>query len=242
MPCWISTGYHIVKQGLFYITFLFFISFFVEQISVSVLTNYMKDIELNKMRLIMVFFGVSLMVGCTIKHPVAKDYSQYLANNKGSATLPKSAIEADYEIAASTEAHRYEFRAATVGYAHLWIVEFGQILDATLKSDDVQASFGKLAKANNNAVASTGLLRFNLENYEFKNHMAHVTLNISLEQNGKVVLNKTYHATGKSQGGKMFFGGPFAMKNATQQSTKFAIDEILSEFINDSKAAMVARL
>jgi len=84
------------------------------------------------------------------------------------------------------------------------------------------------------------MLRFNLENYAFKDHMAHVSLNISLEQNGNTVLNKTYHATGKSQGGKMFFGGPFAMKNATQQSTKHAMDEILREFINDSKAALIA--
>lgn len=197
--------------------------------------------KLNKMRLIIVLLGVSLMVGCTIKHPIAKDYPQYLANNKGQATLPKSTIEADYEIAASTEEHRYEFRAATVGYAHLWIVEFGQMLDATLQSEDVQASFGKLTKANGTAAQNPGVLRFNLENYEFKDHKAHVTLNISLEQDGKTVLNKTYHAAGNSQGGKMFFGGPFAMKNATQQSTKLAIDEILREFINDSKAAMVAR-
>lgn len=182
----------------------------------------------------MVVLSVTLMAGCTIKHPVAKDYPQYLANNKGEFTLPKSTIEADYEIDAATETHRYEFRAATVGYAHLWIVEFGQMLDATLRSEDVQASFGKLSKVNG-AQQNPGLLRFNLENYEFKNHMAHVSLNISLEQDGKTVLNKTYHAKGKSQGGKMFFGGPFAMKNATQQSTKLAVDDILREFLKDTQ-------
>lgn len=190
-------------------------------------------------RLIVLFISVTLIAGCTIKHPIAKDYSQYLANNKGEVTLPKSTLETDYEIDSATETHRYEFRAATVGYAHLWIVEFGQMLEATLQSDDVQASFGKLSKVNGTR-QNSGLLRFNLENYEFKDHMAHVTLNISLEQDGKTVLNKTYHAKGKSQGGKMFFGGPFAMKNATQQSTKFAIDEILRDFINDTKAATVA--
>lgn len=198
-----------------------------------------KDIKLNKIYLSAALLTLSLVTGCTIKHPVAKDYSQYLANNKGEFVLPKTTIEADYEIASATETHKYEFRAATVGYAHLWIVEFGDMLDATLKSDDVQAAFGKLSKSNG-AQQNAGLLRFNLENYEFKDHMAHVSLNISLEQNGKTVLNKTYHAKGKSQGGKMFFGGPFAMKNATQQSTKFAIDEILRDFINDSKAATVA--
>lgn len=200
-----------------------------------------KDIKLNKIHLSAILLTLSLVTGCTIKHPVAKDYSQYLANNKGEFVLPKTTIEADYEIASATETHKYEFRAATVGYAHLWIVEFGDMLDATLQSDDVQAAFGKLSKSNGSQ-QNPGLLRFNLENYEFKDHMAHVSLNISLEQNGKTVLNKTYHAKGKSQGGKMFFGGPFAMKNATQQSTKFAIDEILRDFINDSKAATVAAM
>jgi hypothetical protein len=201
--------------------------------------NNIKGLKLKKINLVTILLAVSIVAGCSIKHPIAKDYAQYLEKNKGEVTLPKSSIEAEYEIAATTTSHHYEFRAATVGYAHLWIVEFGQMLEATLNSDDVQAAFGKLSKSqqtNENA----SLLRFNLENYEFKDHMAHVTLNISMEQNGKTVLNKTYHATGKSQGGKMFFGGPFAMKNATQQSTKFAVDEILREFINDSKAAVVA--
>jgi hypothetical protein len=32
----------------------------------------------------------------------------------------------------NTENHRYEFRSAMVGYANLWIIEFGKILDETL--------------------------------------------------------------------------------------------------------------
>ena len=194
---------------------------------------------MKKVHLLVLALSISLLSGCSIKHPVAKDYPQYLANNKGSVTLPKSPLTASYQLDASTVSHRYEFRAATVGYAHLWIVEFGQMLDATLASEDVQASFGKLDKLSD-AQPHAALLRFNLQNYEFKDHMAHVSLNISLENNGQTVLNKTYHAQGKSQGGKMFFGGPFAMKNATQQSTKFAIDEILREFINDTQAITIA--
>lgn len=194
---------------------------------------------MKKVHLLVLALSLSLLSGCSIKHPVAKDYPQYLAKNKGSVTLPKSALEASYQLDASTASHRYEFRAATVGYAHLWIVEFGQMLDATLASDDVQASFGKLDKLSDTQ-QHAAVLRFNLQNYEFKDHMAHVSLNISLEKNGQTVLNKTYHAQGKSQGGKMFFGGPFAMKNATQQSTKYALDEILREFINDTQAVAVA--
>ena len=39
--------------------------------------------------------AVATMAGCTIKHPIAKDYDQYLAKNKGEVVLPKSAIEAN---------------------------------------------------------------------------------------------------------------------------------------------------
>lgn len=177
--------------------------------------------------------AVTVSTGCSINHPIAKDYNQYLVNNEVENTLPKTELEADYIIDKGTVNHRYEFRAATVGYAHLWIVEFGNILDETLKSRDVQAAFGRLAERAGEDSDKGYLISFNLENYEFKNHHAYISLNIALANNGGEVLNKTYHAEGKSQGGKMFWGGPFAMKNGTQQSTKLALDQILGEFIQD---------
>ena len=99
----------------------------------------------------------------------------------------------------------------------------------------MQKAFGKLEPQAKGANNQDYLITFDLENYEFKNHMAHVALNIALEKNGNNIFSKSYQAQGKSQGGKMFWGGPFAMKNATQQSTKLAIDEILADFINDIK-------
>ena len=50
---------------------------------------------------------------------------------------------------------------------------------------------------------------------------------------GQALFSKAYQVEGQSQGGKMFWGGPFAMKNAIQQSTKLALDEILRDFIAD---------
>jgi hypothetical protein len=50
---------------------------------------------------------------------------------------------------------------------------------------------------------------------------------------GQVVFSKTYTQDGKTQGGKMFWGGAFAQKNAVQQSTKLALDEILRQLISD---------
>lgn len=175
---------------------------------------------------------LALISGCSFTHPVADDYGQYLDNNTGNKQFPKSGLDAQYLINQHTQEHRYEFRSATVGYANLWVVEFGNILKETLKSKDVQNAFTKLTP-NRDAGYEGHLISFDLEKYEFKDHMAHISMNISLQNKGISIINKTYHAQGKSQGGKMFWGGAFAMKNATQQSTKFAIDQILTDFIND---------
>ena len=184
--------------------------------------------------LLTAMFGLLLLAsGCSIKHPIAADYSTYLSNNEGSANLPTTALETEYQLDSATANHRYEFRAATVGAAHLWIVEFGKILQETLDSRDVQAAFGKLAPASGSGETTGNLLTFSLNNYEFKDFQAYVTLTITLDRNGQEVFRNTYNSTGASQGGKMFWGGPFAMKNAIQQSTKLAIDDILTQFINE---------
>ena len=186
---------------------------------------------MTKFYKVIILLVATIFTGCSINHPIAKDYGQYLENNRGNSSLPKSGVEAEYSISEQTLNHRYEFRAATVGYAHLWIVEFGDILKETLKSTDVQEAFGGLSEVKGES--QKNLIVFNLENYEFKNHHAYISLNISLAENSQVKFEKTYHSEGASQGGKMFWGGPFAMKNATQQSTKLAIDKIISEFIED---------
>jgi hypothetical protein len=81
-----------------------------------------------------------LLGGCTIRHEIAKDYPQYLVGNIGESRLPTTRAASAYLVAPSTAAHHYEFRSAMVGYANLWIVDFGKLLDQTMRSRDVQAS------------------------------------------------------------------------------------------------------
>jgi hypothetical protein len=170
---------------------------------------------------------------CSIRHFVELDYPQYLVNNAGQTNLPKTDKAAEYFLTPATQQHRYEFRAALTGAAHLWIVEFGKMLDDTLMSADVQKAFSSLRKISDMSAASNNLLIFDLQDYTFANFSAHVSLKISLFRAGQVVFSKTYTQDGKSQGGKMFWGGAFAQKNAVQQSTKFALDEILRQLIAD---------
>jgi len=191
------------------------------------------EIKMKNINTLLFLAALALATGCSINHPIEKDYPQYLVNNQGVATLPTTELEADYYISKETMNHRYEFRAATVGYGHLWIVEFGKILDDTLKSNDVQAAFGRLEESAGTGVGDGNLISFTLESYEFKDFHAYITLHVVFSMSGSVVLDKTYYAEGRSQGSKMFWGGPFAMKNATQQSTKLALDKILGDFIQD---------
>jgi len=189
---------------------------------------------MKKINLVFILVIAVLASGCSINHPIAKDYNQYLLNNEEQSNLPKTGLKTEYLLDRGTITHRYEFRAAIVGYAHLWIVEFGDMLETNLNAKYVQDAFGRLERRSViDGDSESNLVSFTLENYEFEGFQAHVSLNISLTNGNNEIINKTYHSSGKSQGGKMFWGGPFAMKNATQQSTKLAIDEILSEFIRD---------
>jgi hypothetical protein len=170
---------------------------------------------------------------CTIRHLVEQDYPQYLVNNAGGVSLPKTDKTSEYFLTPATQQHKYEFRAAMTGAAHLWIVEFGKMLDDTLMSSDIQIAFGTLRKVSDAAAVSNSLLIFDLQNYTFSDFSAHVSLKISLSRSGQVVFSKTYTQDGKSQGGKMFWGGTFAQKNAVHQSTKDAVDKIVGQLISD---------
>lgn len=170
--------------------------------------------------------------GCSIKHYIANDYGVYLGKNEGSGQLEKTAVKSEYLLTPNTVDHQHKFRSATVGAAHVWIVEFGKMLESSLQSKEVQQSFGQLTKSDGKS-ASGNLVTFDLNKYEFKDFGAHVVLAVSVTTNGKKVLDKTYESDGKKQGAKMFWGGVFAMKNSIQQSTKIAIDDILGQLIRD---------
>lgn len=170
---------------------------------------------------------------CSIQHVIEEDYPQYLANNSGTSNLPATRAASEYFLTPGTQHHRYEFRAVATGYANVWVVEFGKMLDDTLRSADVQRAFGELKKASGTSMDADGLLIFDLQKYTFEDFGAHVVVKISLQRSGSEIFSKVYTADGKSQGSKMFWAGAFGQRNAVQQSTRLAIDEILRELITD---------
>ncbi|MEA1889322.1 MAG: hypothetical protein U9N50_06010 [Pseudomonadota bacterium] len=81
-------------------------------------------------------FLVSVIVpgtsSCTIQHVIEKDYPEYPVNSTGTASLPNTDKASEYILTPNMQQHCYEFWAVSTGYANLWIVEFGKMLDDTL--------------------------------------------------------------------------------------------------------------
>jgi len=175
---------------------------------------------------------IFFLAGCSTYRYAAKNYDQYLANNSGNAKLQKTTVEADYLLTRETTGHRYSFRSFDVGYENVWVVEFGKMLESSLQSQDVQESFWRLTKHTGSGTNGY-LIVFDLRKYKLVDYEARVTIHISVSANGKRTFDKDYHAVGKAQDGKILIGGVLAMKNAIQESTKRAIDELMSEFISD---------
>lgn len=189
------------------------------------------DVKLLIQFVMFVFLSL-FATACSITHKVHEDYSQYLYNNVGRNYLTKTNIDTWYSLSPSTEKHRYEFRSALVGYANLWVVEFGEILDKTMQSKDVKDAFYRIEKYTSVDVDGN-LIVFDLLGYSFTDFGAHIEMKVSFVANKKLIFEKIYKSDGKTQGAKMFWGGVFAMKNAIQQSTKLALDEILRNFMVD---------
>jgi hypothetical protein len=176
--------------------------------------------------------------GCSIKHMVSDDYPQYLVNNQDLSKFPKTQYMAEYLLTQNTINHHYEFRAAMTGYAHLWIVEFGKMMETTLESADMQAAFKRLTKAVGDGTSSAMIMKYDLIDYQFEGFEARVKLRVSVAKTGVTIFDKTYFEKGLSQGGKMFWAGAFGMKNAIQQSTKSAIDKVLIQSLNDMNSSV----
>jgi hypothetical protein len=60
-------------------------------------------------------------------------------------------------------------------------------------------------------------------------------MDITVSQDGSVIIEKRYSAEGQGQAGKMFWGGAFAQRHAVHQSTHLAFQEIFTQFIADLK-------
>ncbi len=164
---------------------------------------------------------------------VANDYPQYLTNNAGQVKAERLNTMAKYTISEKLMSHQFSVRSFAAGIANSWVVEAGKMLQSTLASADYNSQFS--------ADKDQGLeLAFDLDNYEFRNFQTYLTLKVTATKNGEQVLSKSYTSIGANQTSKVMWGGGFAMKNAIQQSTKLALDDVLKQLVGDLKAQNIA--
>ena len=168
-------------------------------------------------------------VGCT--HQVMDTYPRYLMNNRGSLTLPRVKHEVTYELTPASERHRKEVRSMSAGYAHAWVMEFGKAMHATMASEDVRMAVPRIMRGRPSPQSVH--LEMNVQEFDFRNHRAYLILDVKAFAASKLLGQKRYQAEGTTQGGKMFWGGAPAMRNAMQQSSKAAIDQALQQIFSD---------
>ncbi len=178
--------------------------------------------------------------GCATQ--VHQDYPTYLANNEGRVNYPHVGRPAQYYLDQATANHSVKIKSWMAGIANSWTVQFGEVLEATMQGRDMQASFESLSRTDNNKDTAGLMLLFHLSDYAFENFQAYIDMTVAAQSHGHQLFSKRYTANGKSQGGKMAWGGAFAMKNAIQQSTKLALDEILTSLLNDLNQALRANV
>ena len=187
---------------------------------------------MRKLLLLLTILSILTLSGCATK--VQNDYSQYLQNNTGQIALPAIERPFGYAVSPATQAHSVSIRSWMAGIANSWDVRFNDILLATLNSYDVR----KAIPLHPEMLTDTDKIYFDLVSYEFADTRATIRLRIDTTLAGGTKLSKTYDGQGLDQGGKMFWGGAFAMKNAVQQSSKIAMDQILTAYFNDLNAAI----
>lgn len=184
-------------------------------------------------KLLAILLMSSLLPACA--HVVTDDYDRYLQNNRGTQ-FPVANAPAEYTIDPTTKTHEYKFSSVMAGAANSWIIKFGDLLEKTMQSEDVQKAFNGIKAAGEAPSAGKRHIRFMLVDYQFRDKKAFVKMLITLKKGEKTLLEKTYSQEGNSQGGKMFWAGAAGMKNAVHQSTKAAVDKVLTAFINDANA------
>lgn len=172
------------------------------------------------------------LISCASKS--TQDYGNYLNKNKGKAQLTKRNIGTGYYLTENTVAHSKKITSWTTGIGNSWEIKFQEVVDATLKSDDYTKALGKLEKHTSESKKGR-YLRVNLVDYDFRDHRAFIDLKLEVINNGKSIFSKVYSSKGRSQGGKMFWAGAMGMKNAIQQSTMFAVNEIFEKFTAELK-------
>lgn len=132
---------------------------------------------------------------------------------------------------------RVNIKSFMTGIAHNWNAMPGQMLKQVadielpqlFKHYELSQEYGEPKKGRSRLT-----LVMTIPRYDFSNFQASFTVRaIAYGHDKKVLFDKEYLEVGISQGGKMFWGGAFAMKSAIRQSSLDALKKIFISLRSD---------
>lgn len=152
-----------------------------------------------------------------------------------SISSPKQDVGVTAVIDQPTLTNKVPIRAFMTGIAQSWEVEPGNMLKQ-IADIELPQMFSQYEFSNAYKEPSTKWITLELAipNYVFEDFRAKVSVTATVSEPGKRrLLQKTYSAEGETQGGKMFWGGAFAMKSAIRQSSLDAYKKVFAELRDD---------
>lgn len=125
-------------------------------------------------------------------------------------------------------------RAYMTGIAHSWEAQPGEML-LQVAEIELPQMFEQFRLVEEMDTDEPGFgLYLSIPGYLFAEFRARVTVRARLvDELGQELLDETYEAEGPSRGGRMFWGGAFAMKSAMRTSSLEAFKEIFVALRND---------
>ncbi len=138
----------------------------------------------------------------------------------------------------TTLENKVAIRSFMTGIAHSWEAQpgdmFKQVADIELPQMFASYEMNETFKERPGAMT----LVLSIPSYRFEDFHAKVTVKATAYGEGKrQLLERTYSAEGATQGGKMFWGGAFAMKSAIRQSSFDAFKQVFAQMRPDLATA-----
>ena len=184
------------------------------------------------MRRIFPFLMLSLgFCGCA--HQVAFQDAHY--DIGGTRDPHRVTVVIDKKTLASKEV----INSGMAGVANDWEVQPGEMLKQVSDIEFPQMFESYTLQTSYPAEftdADRAIIELSIVQYNFSDFHAQITTRVvvsKMEPGRRVLLDRTYHGTGISQGAKMFWGGAFSMKSAIRQSSIDAYQKIFRQMRED---------
>ncbi len=186
-------------------------------------------------RLVAVMALAVMATGC-ISHRVTFQDAKYVTDARKNNASVLAVIDPD------TLAKKVTIHSFTTGIGNNWDSAPGDMLKQVVDIELPQMFSEYQFSTKDQAPSGSGpgvTLGLTVPDYKFANYHASITVNaVCKARDGHLLFEKSYTGNGPAQGGKMVFGGAFAMKSAVRQSSLAAYKQIFADLRADMQKAL----